>query len=1169
MQQLLLERPEFADFSPQLNQIFAQFRNVPSLQDTVSMWLANHRSGAPAEEASDIIQEVSSDAHQRLLQGLIDRHSSEEQHILKHTYKWIKFAAEPLTLEILVDAIKLSLPPEMARSQHTQSHIEFGRFVKKSLEGIILLDGRDIRFSDDAFYGVSETEKVIDTQNQTCRSHADIATACLRYLLADKGQEMLHSLMSVESHGLDDNDLSWSPMMLPRDSLVSYALRFWTTHYQAAGDYRPTDLATELFGDRRKMGAWAEAVYLTSNPFTRIRKGYISSLPYMAMFGLDDLVRREIDSDKKPDGWNQDKWLAIVEAARHGHEKTVTLLLEHTNPDVAGLAEALHWAANYGEGGALDCLISRARGLEGFRWPPFILNRAMAAGLENLSSALVDTGYDLDEEDSSGKGRAIHTAIEYGQDRVLKILLDSGRVDLTPEQGEGLSPLALAAEVGNPESIRHLLGAGARLNEPEGLEDRLVLKAIKGANHEALGVLIDAIMPINSEIVNKISDEDNLLIPVIEAATMGFGGCTCALLDRGADPNAVSQDGTVLYQAVDKGPYPEICRKLLEKGAKPNESGAQTSDEATSAGGLPLIRATEVGTKYLVKMLLNHNADINVTDPGRVEWNTPLSAAIVAAQFDIVELLLNRGADPNLVSKREPHPETPLLTAANKVFNPRFAQILIEKGAKLDWVRGDGWTVTHAAYDVPEILSLVLAKGADVNATDNGNWTALTMMADDNFPKSIEVLLKQSNPSVKLDVMTTLDPSYGAIHCASFKGNVVALKLLLDAGADINCQRSDGVFPLGQILESGLSPSDCEDIVDFTLKRKPNLGLVDDRGNTVLHYIAADTPLSVVMRLVEEGAPVNTLNNMGRNPLALAVSRGNIAAARYLATVKGSQTAVYHPEFGSILHIAASTSTVEMVRLLVRTGAEPGTVDPKYEESVLYSALGRSDDHERKKIIRYLVEEVGVDVNAPGGKYGYPLVRVVADTFWNNSLLKYLLHKGARPDTADSLGRTAMHWAAIRSNLDEMKLLVKFGADLSVSDNFGRTPLHFAATRDAQHIIEYILENTPNGSDSSSTVEAADMDGWTPLMWACRAYISGSARVLVDEYKADILVRSKDAEWSPLKLARFHDQNDELTEVLKVGTDATDLEKERESQDNETACGTRRWNRECDSCRSV
>lgn len=1166
MQQLLLKRPEFALCSPQLNQIFEQFRNVLNLQNTVLKWLENHRTGATPEEASDIIQKLTSDAHQRLLQGLIDRLSSEEQLILKHTYNWIKFAAEPLTLEMLVEAIRCFLPLEMAQLQHTRNHIEFGKFVMQALEGIILLDGRDIRFSDDAFYEVSETGESDSKQDQTCRSHADMATVCLSYLLGDEGQKMLQTL-STESHGLEKDDLSWLPIMLPRDSLVSYALRFWPIHYQAAGDYRPTDLATELLGDRRKRGAWTEALYLVSNPFTRIQKEYISPLPYMAMFGLNDLIRREIESDEETDCCNQDKWLAIVEASRHGHGETVTLILEDTDPDVAGLGEALHWAANYGQGGALDCLISNARELEGFRWPPFILSRAMAAGLENLSSALVDTGYNLDEEDSDEKGRAIHTAIEYGQDHVLKILLDSGRVDLKPENSGGTPPLVLATKIGNPESIRHLLGAGVSLIDSEGMGDRLVLRAIRSGNHEALGVLIDALAPTNSEIVNKVSDEGNLLIPVIEAAAMGFRGCTYALLDRGADPNATNRDGSVLYQAVDRG-YHEICRKLLEKGANPNESTARTTDDGHIGGGLPLIRAAEGGTKDLVKMLLDYDAKINVTDPSRVEWNTPLSAAIVAAELDIVELLLERGADPNLVSAREPHSETPLLTAANKVFNTRFAEILIEKGAKLDWVRGDGWTVTHAAYDVPEMLSLVLANGADVNATDNENWTALMMAADDAFPKCIEVLLKQTNPSVKLDVMTTLDPTFAAIHCASFRGNVEAIKLLLNAGADINCQRSDGVFPLAQILESGLRQSDCEDIVDFVLKRKPNLGLVDDRGNTVLHHIESDTPLSVVMRLVEEGAPVNTLNDQGRNPLALAVTCGNIAAARYLTTVKGSQTAVYHPGFGSILHMAALTSTLEIVRQLVRTGAEPGIVDPKYEESVLYSALGNFDFQERKRIVRYLVEEVGVDINAPGGKYGYPLVRVAAYELGNTSLLKYLLHKGARPDTADKQGRTAVHWAAIRGSIEDMKLLVKFGASVSVSDNFGRTPLHFAVTRDAQEIIRYILDNSSNGSEASN-VESADVDGWTPLMWACRGNTSWAARILVDEYKADIRVRSKDAEWSPLKLARFHDQSDDLAEVLKVGIDTPGPEKDRESQDNETACGRNQWSRECDSCATV
>lgn len=468
---------------------------------------------------------------------------------------WIRYAAEPLTLEILAEAVRLSLPEEIAQLQHVQSPEEFGKLLKHSMDGVILLDGRDIKFSDDAFYEGSNT--VDGKRDQACRSHADMATVCLRYLIGKEGQIMLRSI-SVESRGVVD-DLSWSPIMLPRHSLVSYALRFWTVHYQAAGEYRPSDLDSELFEDACKRRVWSEAVYVISNPFTRTQREYISQ-SYMAMLGLDDLIRKQIEGKKGQDGRNQDRWLAIVEAARNGHGETVALLLEHTDLDVAGLGEALYWAANCGEGGALDCLISTALGHEGFQWPPFILNRAMAAGLENLASALAQAGYDMNEEDSDVKGRAAHTAVRHGQDGALKILLGSGRVDLTVQDDQGQPAVVLAIQVGNPESIRHLLDAGASLSDSRAMLDQSLLFVLFRANNEALGLIIDAHIHDNSDIVNKNYFGEEVVIPVMEAGLRGYTECVRVLLDKGADPNAADRDGSALYQVIGKmSPYVSFC----------------------------------------------------------------------------------------------------------------------------------------------------------------------------------------------------------------------------------------------------------------------------------------------------------------------------------------------------------------------------------------------------------------------------------------------------------------------------------------------------------------------------------------------------------------------------------------------------------------------------------
>lgn len=1118
-------------------------------------WLANHRTCSSTDEFTDIIREVSSHAHQRLLQWAINQLPVEKQRIVTHLYNWIKYAPEPLTLETLAQAVTYSLPQEVAQLQPIQNHEEFSRLLEHTLGGIIWRDGRDLRFSDEVFYRVSATGDSDLEQTQACRSHAEMATACLRYLLGAQGQDMLASL-SVEKQGMVD-DLSWSPMTLPRHSLVSYALRFWTVHYQAAGDFRPVDLATEIFQDTLKRRTWTEAVYVISNPFTRMQREYISPLPYMARYGLDDLVRRYIENEGRQDDHNQDYWLAVAEAARSGHQETVDLLLETADPDIIGLAEALDWALRYGEGGALDCLLSKAQQLEEFPWPPFVLNRAVVAGCEKLVSALVQAGYDLNEEDSTGSLRAVHSAVEFGRNNILKILLDSGRIDLELQNKNWENPLMQATRTGSPESIQLLLDAGARVGDDEEILAILLSNTIDVGYHKNLEMLIDAkVYSIN--VLTGPNDYDSPIpLPLSVAAGRGYSQCTRLLLDNGADPSIVPQDGSALYRAIFYGPFVDICRMLLEKGAKPNAcvSLVDNTWEPT------LIRAVDTGNKILVEMLLDHDDARNITDAIHPHYGTPLLCAIERGHYDIMELLLQRGADPNLTPVENPDSYSPLFSAAHLRRDSRFIETLIKNGADILWKRNDGWSIFHAAYDSVDTLSMLMKKAKERNiyAAQNCEYNVVKLAAANKEIRTIKFLL--SNYMTHLEATSEDEFQEGPLHIACKKGHGDVVKVLLEAGADINAQTTDGTFPLGLLLASDMSNVEFEATVKLMLQKSPNLGLIDNERNTVLHNVTSDTPVSVVMRLVEEGVPVNAFNDHGFSPLARAVNCGNISVARYLITVKGVQADVYHPTFGSILHMAVANSTVEVVRQLIRTGAEPSAVDPGFGEPVLYSAMGNENKKDRQEIIRYLVKEVGIDVNDTNRRGVSPLLRMILQNYQGNSLLKYLLRHGARTDHVDSLGRTATHWAVICQRIDTLSMLIGYGgADVSVADNYGRTPLHFAASKHIAEIMLLILEKC-----SFSNVNEADVDGWTPLMWACRGSDHVLALRLVKEYNADICVRSKDSEWSPLKIARFHDLDDELLEALVPVMDPRGTEQSWVSKDRETMPGVRHLQK-CDGC---
>ena len=113
-------------------------------------------------------------------------------------------------------------------------------------------------------------------------------------------------------------------------------------------------------------------------------------------------------------------------------------------------------------------------------------------------------------------------------------------------------------------------------------------------------------------------------------------------------------------------------------------------------------------------------------------------------------------------------------------------------------------------------------------------------------------------------------------------GDVPALKQLLEDGADPNA-RSDSVTPLGwAILGSGRTPTVYTQ-VEVLLAAGADPNLIDDRGQTALHYAAQyGGSDAVTQALIDGGVSVNTQDSHGATALQLALFAGNDGATSML-----------------------------------------------------------------------------------------------------------------------------------------------------------------------------------------------------------------------------------------------------------------------------------------------
>ena len=407
------------------------------------------------------------------------------------------------------------------------------------------------------------------------------------------------------------------------------------------------------------------------------------------------------------------------------------------------------------------------------------LMMAAANGYTETVEYLLSKGANVNHQTKVDQSFALMYAATSGHIDIVKLLIDAG-ADVNLKYGAGGTVLSESALTSSIEIIDILLAAGADASAQDDLGVTALMMAASSGNQDICERLIDS-NGSSIEYINKKAQSGAFAL--FYAAGSGRAELVKYLISKGADAHATAEATS------------EYNEKLAEKIA----NGDLDTESQQHIDGMNIIHvAAQSGFKNVIEAVLSDKSNSSLVNTEDSEGRSPLVLAVRNNYGSTASLLLENGADPNVSYTSEDEGDSVtvhnLLMDALIVENEDFAQLLIAKGARLDFVDEEGGNVSLLLQASHRGLSAVvkdMLQKVDKKYIEFVNDEGVTPLLAAASEGHVEVFNELINSGANVNHQEKDGTS--VLSAAAARGHLdVVLAALKVKGVDVNSQNSDG-----------------------------------------------------------------------------------------------------------------------------------------------------------------------------------------------------------------------------------------------------------------------------------------------------------------------------------------------------------------------------------------